>query len=587
MIEQSIPEKQRGDDIKVKIAAFATGINAVLTGIKFLLYYFSGSMAILAEAWHSFADIATSLMVLIALIQAQKHKQLNESGQKQEKHVNDFELAISFCIGILLAAIACRLIITFFQAESRPVENSLVSGIIFLAFSLGSYFMYRFETQIGKKENSIGLVADGMHARADMTASLITGFALILYAIGINLDRWVGGLIALFVLSFGLETITNVLIVFFRHDSGYLFRYRSFKIISFLFDKSAFQETKKRIQSVVETRFGNTRAIKIIYKITLMSPLIVIIGIYLSTIFFTVGVRERALVERFGKPVYCNESIGPGLHIKWPWPVDQVKKVKAAYIEELNIGNITDRRSKALLWTRSHGTEEAFLSGDNNLFYPYIVLHYRVKNLFQYLYKNIDPKKLVNEAGHRVATDLFARETFYNIASTERKRLEKDMLTGLQACLDELESGIEMLTVGFKDIHPPISVADSFERVIAGYQEKQKIINDALGYQNNVVPESRGRAAAKQEAARSYITDRQKRAKGKSTRFVMSVPTSKQEKDVAMSRIYLQTMKDVLKDKRKIVIDPRVGMPEIWMDFENVIPQDLTGGEYNEIFPDN
>lgn len=574
MSEPLSPIKHKGYDIKVKIAASATGIHTILTGVKFLLYFFSGSMAVLAEAWHSFADIATSLLVFIALIKAQRHESPDDSQQEQKKRLNYLELAISLGIGIMLAIVACALIIRFFQAEPKTIENSLVSGMIFLAFSFGSYFIYRFETKVGEKENSIGLVSDAMHARADMTASLITGFALILYTIGLNLDRWVAGLIAVFVLSFAIETIANVVIVFSRQDSEYLLRYRSFKIISSLFDRSAMQEITKSIQSFLETRFGSTRAVKIVYKTTFVLPPIIIAAVYLSTAFFTVGIGEKAVVERFGRPVNSTIPADPGLHIKWPWPVDQVKKVKAAYIEELNIGNISSRQSQALLWTRRHGTEEPFLSGDNNFFYPYIVLHYRIKNVFQYLYKNTDPKILVNEAGHRVATDLFAQEEFYDIASTKRKKLEQDMLTSLQTCLDELESGIEVLTVNFKDIHPPIFVADSFEKVIAGYQEKQKIINDAFGYQNDVLPESRGKAAKELEAARSYITDRKKQAEGKAIRFVMSLPESKQEKEVALSRIHLQTMRTVLKEKRKIVIDPRAGTPEIWTDFESFIPQD-------------
>lgn len=578
MSEQLSPEKLKGHDVKVKIAASAIGIHTVLTGVKFLLYYFSGSMAVFAEAWHSFADIATSLLVFIALIQAQKHEIPDESGQKQQKRVNYFELAISLGIGIMLATVACSLILKFFQAEPKIIENSLVSGLIFLAFSFGSYFIYRFETKIGEKENSIGLISDAMHSRADMTASLITGFALILYSIGLDLDRWVAGLIALFVLSFAIETIANVIIVFSHQDSEYLLRYRSFKIISFLFDRAALKETTKSIQSFLETRFGNTKTMRVIYKTIFVLPPIIIVAVYLFTAFFMVGIGEKAVVERFGRPVNFDEPAGPGLHIKWPWPVDEVKKVKVAYIEQLNIGNISSIQ-KALLWTRRHGAEEPFLSGDNNFFYPYIVLHYRIKDVFQYLYKNTDPKKLVDEAGHRVATHLFAQEKFYDIASTERKRLEQDMLASLQTCLDELESGIELLTVNFKDIHPPIFVADSFEKVIAGYQEKQKIINDALGYKNNVLPESRGMAAKEMEAARSYITDRKKKAEGKSMRFVVSLPGSKREREVAMSRIHLQTIKEVLKEKRKIVIDPRAGMVEIWTDFENFVPQDLKGGK--------
>ncbi|MCK4825700.1 hypothetical protein KA005_58675, partial [bacterium] len=186
---------------------------------------------------------------------------------------------------------------------------------------------------------------------------------------------------------------------------------------------------------------------------------------------------------------------------------------------------------------------------------------------------------LVNEAAHRTATVLFAREEFYNIAATHRKRLELEILKRLQEILDELESGVELLSVNLKDIHPPISIADSFEKVIAGYQEKQRGINDALGYQNKVLPESRGKAVRELETAKSYIIDRKKRAEGSATRFRLSLPRYSQEKQITMSRIYLQTIQEILREKTKIVVEPGSGVPELWMDFESFFPMDWKGGQ--------
>jgi len=148
----------------------------------------------------------------------------------------------------------------------------------------------------------------------------------------------------------------------------------------------------------------------------------------------------------------------------------------------------------------------------------------------------------------------------------------------LQKSLDELQTGIELTTVNLKDIHPPLLVAGSFEEVIAGYQEKQKIINDALGYQNKVVPESRGNSVAKIEAARSYIIDRVKKAEGKAVRFRAALPATEKEKQMAKARIRLRTLHEVLKEKTKIIVDPKAGKPEIWMDFKSPVPTDLMGG---------
>jgi len=572
-------------DLKAKTAAAVTVMNIILTSAKFLLYYFSGSMAILAEAWHSFSDIATSILVLIAVSKSSLTSPETESGKGTDdskgnpKNLsNRMEWITSLGIGLLLTIVAVSLIGKFIQSESKPIENSLLSGLLFLVFSLGSYFMYRFETRIGREENSLGLVSDGMHARADMTSSLLTGFSLIVYSMGLNLDRWVAGLIALFILSFALETLANVAMVYFRRESDQLFRYRSFEIIAFLLSKDTLQKVSTLFKASLEKKFGSSKHVRLTCKAILYLPFILLLIAYLSTAIFEVGIREQAIIERFGRPLSLKEPVESGLHLKLPWPFDRIQKVKVTPIKELNIGNITDRQTSALIWTRKHGTEEPFLSGDNNFFYPYIVLHYRVKNIFNYLYENTDPETLLNEIAHRIVTIIFAKEEFYNIAATSRKGLEKEIYTRLQEEMDTLESGIELLAVSLKDIHPPISIADSFERVIAGHQEKQRIINDALGYKNKALPESRGRAVKELEAAKSYIIEREKKAEGNATRFKLSLPKDNREKQITMSRIYLQTMQEILRENKTIVVEPGSGQPELWMDFESFFPMDQKGG---------
>ncbi len=571
-------------DVRVRTAALSGAMNILLTGVKFLLYYVSGSMAILAEAWHSFADIATSLLVLFGVRRSSQREEKDGAGgtegQQAEgpKRASVPEIVVSLGIGLVLLVVAIVLLRRALYAEPRTIRNALPSGLLFILFSLGSYFISQFEIRVGKREGSVGLVSDGMHAKSDMVSSLLTGFALILYFLGWNIDRWVAGLIALLILSFSVETIFNVARAYFLRDTGELFRYKSYQILALMMEKENLRRGTRRARSFFEERLGQTRFMRAAYRVLLALPVILIVGGVLSTAFFTVGVNEQAVVERFGRPLSKDAPVDPGLHLKLPWPVDQVRKAKTAYVEELNVGNTTDQGTLALLWTRKHGTEEAFLSGDNNFFYPYVVLHYRIKDIFQYLYRNTDPRALINEVAHHVATVLFAQESYYRIAASHRANLEQTLLTRLQAALDDLECGVELVSVNFKDIHPPIPVADSFERVIAGYQEKRKIINEALGYENRVKPEARGLAYQQGEEAESYIVDRRKRAEGEAARFMLSVPNSADEKTVTMSRIYLKTMEESLRYKTKIVVDPKAGDPDLWMDFENIFPASILGG---------
>jgi len=577
-------------DIKTRTAALSTGMNALLTCIKFAVYYASGSLAILAEAWHSFTDIATSLLVLIAVARGGRKRRGagaagasagGEAWGRRADPPGKLELAVSLAIGLLLGTVSVLLLRRFFVARAATVENALPSGLLFILFSLGSYFVYRFETRVGRQEGSMGLVSDGMHAKADMTASLLTGFSLILYAAGLDLDRWVAGLIALFILSFAVETLVNTVLAWARGDTGHLLRRSSSSTLALLLDADALGRAVRPLKGFLDRRLGRSRLSGALYRAILCLPLVLALCAFLSTAFYTVGVREGAVVERFGRPL-STEAVPPGLHAKLPWPVDRVRKMERFRVEEISIGNVTDPESLALLWTRSHGSDEPFISGDNNYFYPYIVLHYRVRDVYNALYRVTDPKLLVQGAAYRIVTAQFAQNSFTRIATTRRRTLEDTIRERLQRELDERESGLEILSVNLKDIHPPISVAASFETVIAGIQEKQQIINEARGYGNAVLPESRARGYVEGEAARGYITDRKERAEGDSARFRLCLPATPEQRQITRIRMALQNLQENLKGRSLILVDPGAGEPDLWVDFDEFFPtttpRNRTGG---------
>ena len=89
------------------------------------------------------------------------------------------------------------------------------------------------------KENSPGLVSDGMHSKTDMVTSLITGFSLILYSMGINFDMLVAVVIALFIFSFSIETIINV-VIYQKKKTGKIniFQYKFREKITYVFNKN-------------------------------------------------------------------------------------------------------------------------------------------------------------------------------------------------------------------------------------------------------------------------------------------------------------------------------------------------------------
>ena len=588
-----------GNPTVTRTALLTVYMNVLLTAVKFAAFLFTGSLAILAEAWHSFTDVGTSLLVLVAVrarkpaapCSPEEAKPPKEGEAEQQPGApletepgpqrpdreqgpgasapsrNVAEVAASLAIGVLLSFVAAMILWKVYRYPGGEVRNALGGGLFFLVFALGSYFIFRYETRVGSREGSLGLVCDGMHARADMVSSLLTGFSLILYAAGLNVDRLVAAIIALFILSFALETFLNASFVLIRGRTDRLLQYSTVRIMSLAFSPANLGQVPKALKRFLNRHLGESRAVGLLYKVLLILPFAVLAGAYLSTCVFFVGVREQAVVERLGRPVEGMDPAGPGLHFKYPWPFDRVLTVDARSVRTIHVGNVRGQDYDSLLWTNVHGEEAPFLSGDNNLFYPALVIQCRVKDPMAFLYGHADPLAAASQSANRIATRTFATEDFYTIAGKKRPYFENAISQALQKETDALGCGLEILAVYFKDIHPPLDVAESFEQVVASFQEKQRMVNEALGYENQVVPEARGQAEQNMEKAQANASDRLLVAQGEAERFLLARPVDPSMEQVAKTRLRLDTVATAWGNKDLVLVDPKARKPELWLGF--------------------
>lgn len=219
----------------------------------------------------------------------------------------------------------------------------------------------------------------------------------------------------------------------------------------------------------------------------------------------------------------------------------------------------------ALLWTRKHGAEDAFLSAENNFFHPYLSIHYRVRDVFDYRYSLRQPEKLLENAANRLLTRLFSTRVFIDIVTSYREEMEKTIREELQEQLDNLNAGLELITVNTKDIHPPVEVADAYEQVIASMQEKQTRINQALGYRNSSIPEARGQAVRTTREADAYVVKRRETAVGEAGRFSARADSIEARPAIARSILYRETIKEALANQPLVLVDPVLDSPDIWL----------------------
>jgi len=572
---------------RINTTWISLGFAGLLTAGKFLFYYLSGSVAVLSEAWHSFSDIATSLVILVSLYHAralekQEKSETQHAGTDDSKDTPkgvraffkaliaiNHELKISMTIGAVLLAVSGSILWNVLANPVQPIAQPLVTGIFFLIFSGGSYLLYRVQTGVGKEEKSAALHADGIHSRADMMISLLTASSLfVFYYFNINLDQYVGGLIAVIILVFALEILINSGLCLARKQTVYLQEVTCSHIVASLFSQRLYAVIGEGIGKIIFP--SNNRAAMEKFRRSVKTALKTGIGLilfagmatYLSTCIYVVDTGQQGLKLRFGKIVNKTAPQPPGLYFKLSWPFETAVTINTGKIRTLAVGNrIPD--SQMLIWSREHGDKSAFISGDNNLFLPYASVHYKVKNPVDYYIHPGKPEKLIQSMTLSLLTREFAGMTFYALALDDRKNWINRVTKGLQTSLDDLDCGIEVIQVFVQDIHPPTTVSPSFEQVVAALQNKEKLINQALAFKNKYLPKTRGQAYKSNRKAQIYVDEKKQRAIGEAANYKLRLEGYQKNPEVIGRLMYFKTVGDALKAAgSRTLLDPRTGITQ-------------------------
>lgn len=530
--------------------------NIIITLIKFIAFYYTRSIVVLAEAWHSLTDILTSFMVYFAL---KKDFQKPDNGAKQGNFLENllnatYEIKSSILIGGFIFMVGLSLLMRAFFQELEIISYPLESGLFFLFFSLLSYIIYRFESQAGKKLSSPGLISDGMHSRSDALTSLVAGLSLILYHFGLNIERLVASIISIIIIGFGIEVVYNSIQAIDKKENIYDLKIN--QIVFLIFTKEYWLNLEMKLKINVSGMIIKNKRILIFFLFTLIFLL------YLSTSLFTIGISQKGIIERLGTPL--EKEYGPGIHLKLPYPFDTVRVIDAKRIRKIEVGNISRPDSFALLWSEEHGTDQPFISGDNNLFYPFLSIHYDISNIKDYFYNSIHPEEILSDLSNSVITDLFAKRRFFDIATYQRKNITGIIIDKLQALSDELGLGIRIINIVINDVHPPIPIAGHFEDVIAAMQDREMLINRSVGFRNSNVPEARSEAIRTIEQAKAYAYDRIAISEGIRENFGKRLAGFQQYPHILRLFFIIDTLSNVYEDRRLFIIDHDLNMPDIW-----------------------
>jgi len=277
--------------------------------------------------------------------------------------------------------------------------------------------------------------------------------------------------------------------------------------------------------------------------------LIVGILIWLATGFYMVGPGEQGVVRRFGREIGLT---GPGLRYHLPAPIERVEVVNLAVVRRVEVGFRSDPRYRVI------PQEALMLTGDENIVDAQAIVQFRVKDPGEYLFRVRDPDQALRDATEVAMRSVVGRTTIDEAMTVGRVRVQDSARDFLQQLLDTYQSGIIVTELKLQVVDPPEQVKDAFHEVVRAREDRERLINEARGYQEDVIPKARGEAEQVVRAAEAYKAQRLIRAEGDAAKFVSVLKEYERAKEVTEQRLYMETLQRVLPKAQKIIISPQL-----------------------------
>ena len=269
--------------------------------------------------------------------------------------------------------------------------------------------------------------------------------------------------------------------------------------------------------------------------------------LWLLTGIYVVGPDEVGVVQTFGKYSRPAQS---GLNYHFPYPFEKVSTPKLTEVKRIEIGFRSIGKNQYQTIER----ESLMLTGDENIVDAEMIVQYRIKDPVAYTFNFIKPEVTVREASEASLRTVVGRHNIDEALTSGKFMIQEETKSLVQSILDKYESGILVVAVQLQDVSPPKEVIASFKDVASAKEDKNRMINQAEGYRNDIIPKARGEAQAEIREAEGYKKARIARSEGDVAKFSAVLKEYRKAKGVTETRMYLETVEEILPNREKIIV---------------------------------
>ena len=609
-------------------AAFVLVIQVVAGAVALMLGWMSDSAAAIAEAWHLWAGALVWIGVLVhqrlrrlaaeealeadtlkrregegrgdALFTADGTDLLtarSRLGQFEKYFLPAFSVVIAVALGMLAFVLLSRVAAA---KDIKPVAEPLRNFWVFVGIAFVSFLLAKYTAGLATQTPWRALRPGANYLMSCALASLLIALSYVVCSFGIpDAERVLAWAIPVMLGVLSAEAILLLVMSIYRprvageerrwaHDS---------RLLGMLTTSHGILRTTAE---TLDYQFGFKVSETWFYRFMerALGPLILFQAATLCLLTSLVAVEtgEQAVIERFGVPLQGAEPLGPGLHLKWPWPIEVCRRYPVERVEVLAIGEQLDEKAPGFLWTKTHAREpfnllvanreeQAAAAPDEtpapdqpaprrdrppagvSMLSGTVYVYYRVSDLYAYLYNHSDPKATLEALCYRELTRYAASADFIQLLGYQRgeamaalKKAIQDAVAFKEPAEDSgtgagggLGLGVEIVDVTLQGIHPPVQVADAFEQVVGALEEKEAKTWQAKAYANSILPRAAAEAHRTVSDAQTYATARKELSPAVAKEFEMQLEAYNKAPSVFLHRKLMSAIEEALADVRKII----------------------------------
>ena len=270
----------------------------------------------------------------------------------------------------------------------------------------------------------------------------------------------------------------------------------------------------------------------------------VLLGIFaIYSSFYTIDPGEIGVIQRFGK---LSRYSDPGLHLKIP-VVDKLTVVDVEKVRRIEIGFRSDRSRVSIV------QESLMITKDENIVDAQAIIQWKIKDPGNYLFKVWNVESTIKSTAEVALRSSMGVTNIDDALTTGRDLIQSNTRAFLQKLLDSYSSGVAITDVKLQIVDPPEEVKDAFNEVVRAKEDKEKLINNAKGYFEDVIPKARGEAEKMIRQSEAYREQRISKAEGDVARFNQIYSEYRKDKETTKTRIYLEKMESILQRPKKVI----------------------------------